>query len=242
MENLDINNKLLTFLMHEVYSDMNSAKVKLNNLASNKSIQNNELLNNDVLEVQSYIEHINLLMQYVDLKLNPESLDNLLESVQVNIDILKSFQKPNQYFKNLMKAKRLKYSVHTNEKIPHYRGYPILRSIVNIMLDNAIKYSPNDSEIECSIESSNNELIITMNNEGPYIDVEEIKNIGKQGIRGKTAISTGKRGYGFGLDFLTDIVENIHFGKLQLNSTFNFQMNNIKYGTFECKITLPNLL
>lgn len=242
MKNPDINNKLHTFLMHEVYSDMNSLKVKLNNLASNKIIQNNDLLNNDVLEVLSYIERINLLMQYVDIKQNPESLDNLLASEQVNIDLLKSFQKPNQYFKNLMKGKRLKYNVITNENIPHFRGYPILRSIVNIMLDNAVKYSPNDSEIECSFESSSKDLIIIMNNEGPYIDLDEIKNIAKQGVRGKTAISTGKRGHGFGLDFLTEIVENIHCGKLQLNSTFNFHMDNVKFGTFECKITLPIIL
>jgi K+-sensing histidine kinase KdpD len=230
---------LLTFLMHEVYAYMNSSKVKLNQLANNKTIQNNDLLKNEILEVQYYIEQINLLMNYVDLKQNPDSLDSLLESEQIDIDLLKSFQKPNQYFKNLMKGKRLSYNVKADDNIPLIKGYPILRSIVNIMLDNAVKYSPNNSEIECALDSINNELIIVMNNEGPFIEPDEIINIAKLGIRGNNAISTGRRGHGFGLDFLTEIVEKIHFGKLEINSHFNFNLNNIKYGTFECKIILP---
>ena len=225
--------------MHEVYAYMNSSKVKLNQLANNKTIQNNDLLKNEILEVQYYIEQINLLMNYVDLKQNPDSLDSLLESEQIDIDLLKSFQKPNQYFKNLMKGKRLSYNVKADDNIPLIKGYPILRSIVNIMLDNAVKYSPNNSEIECALDSINNELIIVMNNEGPFIEPDEIINIAKLGIRGNNAISTGRRGHGFGLDFLTEIVEKIHFGKLEINSHFNFNLNNIKYGTFECKIILP---
>ncbi|MFN4915319.1 MAG: sensor histidine kinase [Sphingomonadales bacterium] len=228
--------------MHEVYTYMNSSKVKLNELASHKIIQNNDLLHDNVLEVQSYIEQIDILMKYVDIKQNPDSIENLLDSEPLDIDLLKTFQKPNQYFKNLMKAKRLKYKVIAIENIPNIRGYPILRSIVNIMLDNAVKYSPNDSEIECTFDISNKELIIVMQNEGPYVESNEISNIAKQGFRGENAISTGRRGHGFGLDFLTEIVENIHFGKLQIHSTFKFQLNNIKYGTFECKIILPIIL
>jgi signal transduction histidine kinase len=235
----DKNKPLLTFLMHEIYANMNSSKGKLNAIANHMAIKNNDLLKTEVLEVLSYVEQINLLMNYVDFKENPESIDNLLESEPIDINIVKSFQKPNQYFQNLMKGKRLKYRVRAEDNIPFIKGYPILRSIVNIMLDNAIKYSPNDSEIECLIDSERNELIITMINEGPFVEEDEINNIVKFGVRGRSALSSGKRGHGFGLDFLNEIVHKIHFGKLKLNSHFNFHLNNIKYGTFECKIILP---
>lgn len=243
MESTQPNNKLFTFLMHEAYTYINSSKTKLDQIANHKAIQNNELLQNEVLEVLSYIEQINLIMNYVDLKQNPESIDSILESHPRDIDLLKSFQKPNQYFKNLLKGKRLHYKVLKTENVPLVKGYPILRSIANIMLDNAIKYSPKDSDIECSFDYLSNEITIVMNNVGPYIEPEELDQIIKLGYRGKNAISSGIRGQGFGLDFLSEIVEKIHFGKLNVNSTYIFQMNDTKYGTFECKITLPvNLL
>jgi K+-sensing histidine kinase KdpD len=227
--------------MHEVYANVNSSKSKLNLIVNNRTIQNNDLLKDEILEVLSYIEQINLLMNYVDFKENPESIENLLESEPVFIDILNSFQKPNQYFRNLIKGKRLKYKIQAENNIPLIKGYPILRSIVNIMLDNAIKYSPNDSEIECFIESEKNEIVIVMINEGPYVETDEIKNIINIGVRGRNALSSGKRGHGYGLDFLNEIVQIIHFGKVELNSKYSVQLNNIKYGTFECKISLPIL-
>lgn len=241
MEPADNNKPLLPFVMHEVYAYMNSSKSKLNSLANNRAIQNNDLLRDEILEVLSYIEQINLLMNYVDFKENPESIDSLLDSEPGDINILQSFQKPNQYFRNLMKGKRLKYKVHAENNIPLIKGYPILRSIVNIMLDNAVKYAPNDSEIECTIESEKNDIIISMINEGPLVELDEIKNIINKGIRGRNALSCGKRGHGFGLDFLNEIVQKIHFGKLELSSKYSVDLNNIKYGTFECKISLPIL-
>ena len=239
---MESNNKLLTFLMHEAYTYINSSKVKLDQIVSNKAIQNNDLLQNEILEVISYVEQINLLMNYVEIKQNPESIDSLLDSEPRDINLLKSFEKPNQYFKNLLKGKRLKYKLQKDENVPLIKGYPILRSVLNIMLDNAIKYSPNDSEIECSFEYSSNELTVVMSNVGPYIEPDELKQIANLGYRGKNAKLSGMRGQGFGLDFLSEIVEKIHFGKLYVNSTYNFRLNNIDYGTFECKIVLPIIL
>ncbi len=234
-----MNFSALTFLMHEVYAIINSSKVKLNDLANNNDVRVNDLLINEVLEVQSYVEQINLLLNYADIKQNPDSIDNILESDPIDLNLLKTFQKPNQYFKNLIKRKRLKYKVQADSNIPTVKGYAILHSIGNILLDNAIKYSPNDSDIECHLECMNNELIITMNNEGPFIDAEELLEIRNIGVRGKNAVLTGRRGHGFGLDFLSEIIEKIHCGKFEISSTFNFHLDSIKYGTFTCRIVLP---
>jgi len=239
MESPDNNKPLLTFLMHEVYANVNSSRIKLNSIANNGAIQINESLRVEILEVLSYIEQIDLLMKYVDFKENPESIENLLDSEPIYLNMLNSFQKPNQYFMNLMKGKRLKYKLKADNNIPLFKGYPILRSVVNIMLDNAIKYAPNDSDIECLIESQSNDLVITLINEGPYVESYEINNIVRMGVRGRGALSSGKRGHGFGLDFLREIVQKVHFGKIEVSSKYNVQLNNIKYGTFECKIILP---
>ncbi|MCC8146886.1 MAG: ATP-binding protein, partial [Bacteroidales bacterium] len=109
--------------------------------------------------------------------------------------------------------------------------------ISNILLYNAIKYALNDSEIYCLFEKDGNDLILTIENDGPYITEEEIKDIFKKGVRGKNAEKTA-RGHGFGMDFLNSIVK-AHDGSVQVESENNYVKEGIPYGIFRCIITLP---
>lgn len=230
------NNDQISFIMHEVHNSLNSLTSKLYNLTKNNSNLSVDL-KKDLYEITEYADNVKLLLNYLQINENPNSFDGV---DMRNINIYSVFKNPSEYFKNIMKKKGIAYNVVNLDKIiPSIQALPIIRSVGNILLDNAIKYSPNNSEIECSFEVIGNDLSITVENDGPFVNEDELNLLFKKGYRGLNAIETKQRGYGYGLDFLKTIVEKIHDGEISVNSKNEYKLNGISYGRFVCSILLP---
>jgi two-component system sensor histidine kinase CiaH len=94
-----------------------------------------------------------------------------------------------------------------------------LVELVAILLDNAIKYSPEGSEINLSASSSGHTVRLSVSDNGSGIKAEAIPHIFDRFYRADRARSKDKiEGYGLGLSIAKRIVE-LHHGTIAVDSS-----------------------
>ena len=83
------------------------------------------------------------------------------------------------------------------------------------LLDNAIKFSPENNLIEVSIKQNNQQLEINISNHGPKISKQDLKRIFEKFYQGDT--SHASQGTGIGLSIVSKIV-SLHKGNITVTS------------------------
>ena len=98
----------------------------------------------------------------------------------------------------------------------HVQGSePHLRQVVEILLDNAMKYTAPHTTVVVHLRSQNGRCILTVSNPGDPISKDDLKNIFKRFYRTDPARTGGS--YGLGLSIAESIVE-LHDGKIWAES------------------------
>ncbi|MEK9143775.1 MAG: HAMP domain-containing sensor histidine kinase, partial [Patescibacteria group bacterium] len=93
-----------------------------------------------------------------------------------------------------------------------------LTSLLVILFDNAIKYSPDKSTITVSCEKLDGSLILSVTDKGIGIGEKDVPHVFDRFYRTDKARSKmGAGGYGLGLSIAKQIVE-IHHGKITVQS------------------------
>ena len=224
----------LSFIMHEIHSSLNSITSLLRKISESDSM---EEIKENSMEASLNADTIRMFLDYWQISNNSSYFDG---ANMRPINIWRMFNMPNAYFKSLMRKKSIHYTVNKENDIPYIDGFPILNAIANILLDNAIKYSPEGNDIICNFEANHrtNELILSVENYGPYLKSEELEHIYSCGTRGDYARNIGVRGHGYGLNFLSQIIE-AHGGEINITSHSDSIINGIPYGPYVCQIILP---
>ena len=109
-------------------------------------------------------------------------------------------------------------NITIKQDIP-YKATPImgdptllLQAITNI-LDNAVKFSPEHTEITVSLVEEPDRFILCIADQGPGIPAESHRAIFEKFNRGRQA--PGRQGFGLGLNFVQQVVQK-HGGKIRL--------------------------
>ena len=95
----------------------------------------------------------------------------------------------------------------------------LARALHNL-LENAVKYSPDCPDIRVGVETSDDQVSISVTDHGIGIPVDEREAILTKFKRGDQARARGIRGTGIGLAMVVDIVR-AHHGRLEVKSTPN---------------------
>ncbi|MGZ8184104.1 MAG: sensor histidine kinase [Methylobacter sp.] len=149
------------------------------------------------------------LVRYSQINAKPEmnrkgivNMKDLLESVIE--DFQASLQAKSISLKKLVKPVEIS-GVHDQ-----------LRSIIEQLLSNAVKYSPANGEIRIMLRDSGAQLELEIEDEGPGIALEEREHVFEPFFRGKTAQGDGNvEGPGLGLAIVREYVAN-HQGKVDI--------------------------
>ncbi|HNW49724.1 MAG TPA: HAMP domain-containing sensor histidine kinase [Prolixibacteraceae bacterium] len=110
---------------------------------------------------------------------------------------------------------KLTASKHTIQAAPDH-----IKLIISNLIDNAIKYSEVAPHIVISSESTTNELIIKVKDNGIGIDKKEIGNIFEKYYRVSTGDVHNVKGFGLGLTYVKKLVEQ-YAGKIEVLSSKN---------------------
>jgi PAS domain S-box-containing protein len=121
-----------------------------------------------------------------------------------------------------------KIVVNLPPDLPHVQGdLERLKQVLNNLLSNAIKYSPNGGRIDIGGRATEEEVIITVTDEGVGIPFEEQPHIFERFFRGSREYQQRTPGAGLGL-YLAQAIVEAHGGRIWVESnpgegtTFSF--------------------
>ncbi|MCC6278357.1 MAG: CHASE2 domain-containing protein [Oligoflexia bacterium] len=96
----------------------------------------------------------------------------------------------------------------------------LMRQVIGNLVENAIKYTPENSEIVVATKESGGNIQVAVRDQGPGIAQDEVDNIFLKFYRGKTAKASPIKGTGLGL-YLAKYFVELHQGKISVNSKPN---------------------
>lgn len=142
--------------------------------------------------------------------------------------LYKAFDKVCRIFRSKARSKRIKLKLYGNS-YTEIRAYDSLDLLPFIILDNAIKYAIEDSEISIKFVEDSKSIKIEVENIGCYITTEDQKKIFRKFVRGEKASVFSAQGSGIGL-YLASKIANHHEAKLNIVS------EDLKLDTFGAQI------
>jgi signal transduction histidine kinase len=158
------------------------------------------------------------LMQFVS---NPD-----LSMQDQETNVAKSFQRICEMFRQTRAAKNLVMPIESDFMVT---GPNLFDLVPFIVLENALKYSPENQNIRIGFSKVRSEGRVSVENYGPLIEPEEIDKIW-WGYRSKAASDCVEEGEGIGLQTLRGIVENHFYGDINVNQfPDNVEYNGRKY-------------
>jgi len=108
--------------------------------------------------------------------------------------------------------------VHTNGSLPAVRGdADALRSAVQNIVGNAVKYSRAGATVDVGTEMSGSTVQIRVVDRGLGIDADDLPHVFKPFHRGRRAVEAQIRGAGIGLTVVRHVID-AHHGEVRLDS------------------------
>ena len=225
-----LNNQQKNFLLsitHELKTPIASTKLQLQTLQKQKldeSTQQN-LINDALTETErlnSLIDNV-LLASRLDsgeFKFNLES-HNLSELILTTL---------NRYYKNELSSKIINHKISNN--IICNIDLSAFPSIITNLIDNAIKYSPNQKHVWIELENQKNTIVLRVKDCGVGISNNDKEKIFTKFFRAGNEDTRNTKGTGLGL-FIVNYIVKKHNGlvkvkdNLPTGSIFEIYLNEI---------------
>ena len=120
-------------------------------------------------------------------------------------------------FSQTAQGKNIKVVFNSVEEININADKLLIKQLLYILLDNAVKYSPQNSEVKCDINKDENKIYIKISDNGIGIAKEEQEQIFERFFRSDKARSRNNEGLGLGLSMALMIAEQ-HQGDIKVES------------------------
>jgi signal transduction histidine kinase len=189
--------------------------------------------------LESNLEEVDKLIQLSEMLLKMARLDyDKLEKKQIDlVELLPSAMKP------FARSKK-RFDITTRKNALIFGNEAAVIELMNILVENAVKYSPDHSRISIRIFEKRLMTGFEIRNTGTPISEEKLPHIFDRFYRADNSrTESGKNGLGLGLAIAKKIAE-IHHGYIQASSTeketsFTFYLPNLRNLT--AKIQDPQL-
>lgn len=168
--------------------------------------------------LSSNLEEIDKLTKLSEMLLSLSRLEHAkLKMLPVNLnrvaqDIVKDFR---------LKPERIKI---TGKKLLTVKANETaLNDLIRILVDNALLYSPNDSQVHIKIQKQDDCAKFEITNLGKGISEEKMAHIFDRFYRADSSRTNGeKKGYGLGLALAKNIIE-LHHGRISVTSEIDHE-------------------
>lgn len=171
-------------------------------------------------------------LTFADFEINPDSLSR---QTKYSAGIYKKFDKARRILFRASKRKGVNVLIqgpsHNEiEVLPAFEMVPF------VLIDNAIKYSPNNQDIRVQVVDNPNPGVrvqVTISSVGPMVPADELPTLIKRGQRGSYALKSNIPGEGIGL-YLADTLIRLANGCMQLSSSQDslYSFNSVAYSKF----------
>lgn len=172
---------------------------------------------------------------YFDSVLNP----TLRVNGPYSVVVFKKFDKMRKLLKGYLRKNVWITIFSPIQSDYRYSTYPTFETLLFILLENAIKYSPDNKPVEVIFDEKAHLLDVTIKSIGPYCDENEILHLCDRGFRGENARLTQRTGQGFGLSFAKKICSD-HNIAMSFDCRYSHKDHGVKYGTFSVMLHFDN--
>ncbi|HEX2978823.1 MAG TPA: ATP-binding protein, partial [Anaerolineaceae bacterium] len=177
----------------------------------------NELQSQYIERVQVSIRNITSL---VDDLLNLGRIEAGLDARQESVFLDLILQQSIDNLKNQAAHQELKVSADIEEDLPQVFGNPLqLRQMVDNLIDNAAKYTPDGGEIKVSLAKNSSQVILKITDTGPCIPPGDLPYVFDKFYRAAN-VTPETTGTGLGLSIVKSIVES-HHGSIWVDSVLD---------------------
>ncbi|RKY89070.1 hypothetical protein DRQ09_01950 [candidate division KSB1 bacterium] len=122
--------------------------------------------------------------------------------------------------KILAESKKIKMSIINNKNVTISGDKELLKILMWNLIDNSLKYTPENGEISIVLDIENSYNTIIINDTGIGISKEELSKVFDRFYRGEKSIDYYPEGSGLGLSICEWIVK-LHNGKIEVKSVEN---------------------
>lgn len=205
-------NNIISMIAHDMKSPVISihgfAHRLLNKAKEDKQRQYLEIIENEATRLETFI---NEFLEFSRLQSGKLTLN--LSSTSLDKEIYELYE----LYQPRVVEKGLHLELKSEEPLPIIEADSHqLRRALNNLLDNAIKFSKPGGTITLSTQHKENEVVVSVRDEGVGIDPVEVYHVFDAFHRGKEN-GTKEKGFGLGLAGVKAIVEG-HGGRVQVQS------------------------
>lgn len=227
-ENEKLQNTFIANISHDLRTPLNSI-IGFSELLSNKIFGELNQKQSEYLEDIriSGLKLLSMINEILDIsKIESHTIKLNITNIEINIliDEVCNILKP------LFEKKKIKFSKTIKGEIKFNGDYIKLQQVLFNILGNAIKFSPEDSEIKISAEQIGKKIIIKIQDNGIGIEPKYHKKIFNKFFQVQDTLSKTETSTGLGLTITKEFVK-LHGGSIEVESEPN------KGSTFI--ITLP---
>lgn len=230
----EMKSDFINNMTHELRTPLATIAIAVDTLKNEKIIGNKEQL----LSIGQIIKNENLRMN--------TQVEQILHAAQLDINqVLKG--KVDLHVHDVMKKMQDKFALQVAEKNAtvtytleavedKVNGHPVhFVNMISNLIDNALKYSKEDIDpvIDIGTYNNNNNIIITVKDNGIGMTKDTVSKIFEKFYRAHTGNVHNVKGFGLGLNYTRKMVE-AHNGKINVESTLG-------QGS-QFKITIPLLV
>jgi len=204
---------------HELRTPLTALKMETEVTLFNPKVSVKELRATLVSNLEE-VEHMETLINNLLLLSSMEA--NKLRTVFTKLDLKDILTDAANTVSKLATAKKIKIVHKVDSRL--VRGdRTALTQLFVILLENAIKYSPNDSKVTISLNKGRGRTIIDIQDAGRGIPSSDLPHIFDRFYRadiarGHSADGTKTQGYGLGLS-LAKLIADLHDGEIIISST-----------------------
>jgi signal transduction histidine kinase len=161
---------------------------------------------------EDLLKFINAILNYA--KIESEGVKLHLETKDLN-HLLEDVIKKHEF---LCKIKKIQIVKELEPLFPIPMDPDLMKQVFSNLIENAIKYSPEETKILITSEESDSNIIVQIADQGQGIHPEDLQNIFMKFFRSRNAKSSPIKGSGLGL-YLAKYFVELHKGKIIAEST-----------------------
>lgn len=191
----------------------------------------------DVSHLQKRVKSIFASSSLISVRLNAfdleENPDVITSQSTFNSGVFKKFQKASHCLDTYARDRSVRIQSFQGTSHLSIDMYQIFDLIPFVILENAIKYSPQNQNVRVQFEEVNARYLkVTISSIGPCNTEEEMSRIFDKKSRGHQAALVDGTGGGYGLYF-AKLICDMHDIKIHAKSGgCNFELNGCQYGEF----------
>ncbi|SFI28104.1 PAS domain-containing protein [Halpernia frigidisoli] len=208
-------NDFIKMANHELKTPITTIKGYVQLLKKMRGNSDDQFLNNSLNTIENQVNKLNgLIGDLLDIS---RMEDGNLPLTRRPFSLIKLVTETIEDIKASEESQEIKFVLNSDSDIEVNADKERITQVINNLLTNAIKYSPNTNNVVVEISTKNNQAIVSVEDFGIGMDNEELSRIFQRFYRVSGEDEETFPGFGIGLFIVKDILDR-HKGKIWVES------------------------